>query len=364
MNGFEIADYDFVLPPERIAQSGVEPRDSSRLLTFGRGGERFEHRVFRDLIEYLERGDLLVLNRTKVIPARLEARKPTGGKLEVLLLREVRQNVWTAYLKPAKRVAVGGLLEFDAVDRRITATVESVLEDGARTLRFSEDIKPHLEHLGAIPFPPYIQALDTNEARARYQTVFANDPGSVAAPTAGLHFTQGLLEQVHRAGVGIWPVTLHVGAGTFKPVAESIEAHVMHSEQYVIPLETSDAINAAKRDGRRVIAVGTTVVRTLESAFRHDPSLPTELNTGLNTSPNTGPKKWLEAGLGETSIFIRPPYEFQVIDALVTNFHLPRSTLLMLVAAFAGYETMRAAYDQALEHEYRFFSLGDAMFIY
>jgi S-adenosylmethionine:tRNA ribosyltransferase-isomerase len=352
MNGFEIADYDFVLPPERIAQRGAEPRDSSKLLTFQLDGKRFEHRVFRDLLDYLERGDLLVLNRTKVIPARLEARKPTGGKLEVLLLREIRQHVWTAYLKPAKRVAVGGVLEFDAVDRRITATVESVLEDGARTLKFSEDIKPHLEHLGAIPFPPYIQAPDTNEARARYQTVFANDPGSVAAPTAGLHFTQGLLEQVHRAGIGIWPVTLHVGAGTFKPVAESIEAHVMHSEQYVIPLETSDAINAAKRDGRRVIAVGTTVVRTLESAFRVDPEL------------DAGPKKWLEAGLGETSIFIRPPFKFQVIDALVTNFHLPRSTLLMLVAAFAGYETMRAAYDQALDHEYRFFSLGDAMFIY
>jgi S-adenosylmethionine:tRNA ribosyltransferase-isomerase len=352
MNGFDIADYDFNLPPERIAQSGVEPRDSSRLLTFQRGGKRFEHRVFRELLEYLERGDLLVLNRTKVIPARLEARKPTGGKLEVLLLRELRQHVWTAYLKPAKRVAVGGLLEFDAADRRITAVVESVLEDGARTLKFSEDIKPHLEDLGAIPFPPYIQAPDTNEARARYQTVFANDPGSVAAPTAGLHFTQGLLEQIHRMGVGIWPVTLHVGAGTFKPVAESIEAHTMHSEQYAIPLETSDAINAAKRDGQRVIAVGTTVVRTLESAFRNDPGL------------DDGPKKWLEAGLGETSIFIRPPYEFQVIDGLVTNFHLPRSTLLMLVAAFTGYETMRTAYDQALEHEYRFFSLGDAMFIH
>ena len=351
MNGFDIADYDFELPPERIAQSGVEPRDSSRLLAFQRGGKRFEHRVFRELIDYLERGDLLVLNRTKVIPARLEARKPTGGKLEVLLLRELRSGVWTAYLKPAKRVAVGGLLEFDAADRRITATVESVLDDGARTLRFSEDMKPHLEHLGAIPFPPYLQVPDTREARARYQTVFANDPGSVAAPTAGLHFTQGLLEKIHRAGVGIWPVTLHVGAGTFKPVAESIEAHTMHSEQYVIPLETSDAINAAKRDGRRVIAVGTTVVRTLESAFRDDPEV------------NAGPKKWLEAGLGETDIFIRPPYEFQVIDALVTNFHLPRSTLLMLVAAFAGFETMRAAYDQALEHEYRFFSLGDAMFI-
>ena len=351
MNGFDIADYDFELPPERIAQSGVEPRDSSKLLTFQRGGHRFEHRVFRELIDYLGRGDLLVLNRTKVIPARLEARKPTGGKLEVLLLRELRQNVWTAYLKPAKRVAVGGLLKFDAADRQITATVESVLDDGARTLRFSEDMKPHLEHLGAIPFPPYLQVPDTREARARYQTVFANDPGSVAAPTAGLHFTQGLLEKIHRAGVGIWPVTLHVGAGTFKPVAESIEAHMMHSEQYVIPLETSDAINAAKRDGRRVIAVGTTVVRTLESAFRDDPEV------------NAGPKKWLEAGLGETDIFIRPPYEFQVIDALVTNFHLPRSTLLMLVAAFAGFETMRAAYDQALEHEYRFFSLGDAMFI-
>jgi S-adenosylmethionine:tRNA ribosyltransferase-isomerase len=355
MNGLDIADYDFVLPPERIAQSGLEPRDSSKLLSFQRHGKQFEHLIFRDLPGQLERGDLLVLNRTRVIPARLEARKPSGGKLEVLLLREIRKQLWTAYLKPAKRVAIGGVLEFDGAEtgsgKRITATVESVLEDGARTLHFSEDIKPHLEQLGAIPFPPYIQTPDTVETRARYQTVFANDPGSVAAPTAGLHFTQSLLEKIHRAGVGIWPVTLHVGAGTFKPVADSIENHVMHSEQYVIPLETSDAINAAKREGRRVIAVGTTVVRTLESAFRSD------LEAGLVSNQR------LEPGLGETSIFIRPPFEFQVIDGLITNFHLPRSTLLMLVAAFAGFETMRAAYDVALEQEYRFFSLGDAMFI-
>ena len=341
MNGFDLEDYDFHLPPERIAQVGVEPRDASKLMIVPKGALGFQHRVFRDITEHLEPGDVLVLNRTRVIPARLEARKPTGAKLEVMLLREIRHQVWTAYLKPAKRVAVGGTLEFG--EGEVTATVENVLEDGARLLRFDQDVKPHLERLGAIPFPPYIHAPDTPEARARYQTVYASDSGSVAAPTAGLHFTQSLLERIHRMKVGIWPVTLHVGAGTFKPVTGSIQDHVMHSEQYVIPLETSEAVNAAKREGRRVIAVGTTVMRTLESAWNDD--------TGL------------EAGIGETSIFIRPPHRFNVVDALVTNFHLPKSTLLMLVAAFAGFDTMRVAYQAALEHDYRFFSLGDAMFI-
>ena len=345
MNGFALEDYDYVLPEDRIAQSGVEPRDSSKLLVVHKGSLEFEHRVFRDVLEYLDRGDVLVLNRTRVIPARLEAKKPTGGTLEVLLLREFERNLWSAFLKPARRVAVGGRLEFGSV----TATVESVLEDGARMLRFSEDIKPHLPELGALPLPPYITNPDVGE---RYQTVFGNDPGSVAAPTAGLHFTQRLLERIHGLGVGVWPVTLHVGAGTFKPVSTSIEDHVMHSEPFVIPRETSEAVTLAKFEGRRVIAVGTTSVRTLETAWKDLPEL-----------SSSGGGAWLEPGLGESALFIRPPYQFRVVDAMITNFHLPKSTLLMLVAALAGYDTMRAAYRVALENQYRFYSLGDAMLI-
>ncbi len=340
MNGFDLEDYDFVLPEDRIAQTGAEPRDSSKLLVAHRGSLEFEHRVFRDVLDYLVPGDVMVLNRTRVIPARLEAKKPTGGTLEVLLLREFGRNLWSAFLKPARRVAIGGTLEFG----RVTATVESVLEDGARMLRFSEDIKPHLPSLGVLPLPPYIKNETVGE---RYQTVFGNDPGSVAAPTAGLHFTQRLLEQIHRAGVGVWPVTLHVGAGTFKPVGTSIEDHVMHAEPFVVPRETSEAVTKAKLEGQRVIAVGTTSVRTLETAWKD--------------LPEGG--AWLEPGLGESALFIRPPYEFKVVDAMITNFHLPKSTLLMLVAAFAGYDTMHAAYRTALEHQYRFYSLGDAMFI-
>jgi S-adenosylmethionine:tRNA ribosyltransferase-isomerase len=340
MNGFELSDYDFVLPESRIAQFGLEPRDTSKLLVGQKHKLEFEHRIFKDITDYLVAGDVLVLNRTRVIPARLEARKTSGGKLEVLLLRELEYCIWSAYLKPAKRVQVGGVIEFGSIQ----ATVLEILEDGARVLKFSTDIRPHLETLGALPIPPYIQNPNIGE---RYQTVYASEPGSVAAPTAGLHFTQDLLEKLHRMGVEIWPVTLHVGAGTFKPVNSSIADHVMHSEVFDIPSETALAVTRAKLERRRVIAVGTTSVRTLESAWVQG------LNGGI-----------LEPGAGETSIFIRPPYQFQVVDALITNFHLPRSTLLMLVAAFAGFGTMTQAYRAALEHEYRFYSLGDAMLIH
>jgi S-adenosylmethionine:tRNA ribosyltransferase-isomerase len=236
-------------------------------------------------------------------------------------------------------VQVGGLIQF----AEITAEVISILEDGARVLKFSTDITPHLETLGALPIPPYIHNPNIGE---RYQTVYASEPGSVAAPTAGLHFTQSLLEKLHSIGVEIWPVTLHVGAGTFKPVSLCIEDHLMHAEVYDIPSETALAVTAAKRENRRVIAVGTTSVRTLESAWVQG------ISGGI-----------LSPGEGETSIFIRPPFQFSVVDALITNFHLPRSTLLMLVAAFAGFDTMTQAYRVALEHDYRFYSLGDAMFI-
>jgi S-adenosylmethionine:tRNA ribosyltransferase-isomerase len=278
----------------------------------------------------------MVFNQTRVIPARLTARKATGGAVEVLLLRELEHRTWSAYLKPARRVALGSTLEFG---EGVSAIVERTLEDGARVLRFTEDVKPHLENLGAVPLPPYIA--DSAEARGRYQTVYAKDAGSVAAPTAGLHFTTGLLERVRAFGVDTRFLTLHVGAGTFKPVTD-LATHVMHEEVFEVPEDTAQAVTTAKLEGRRVIAVGTTVVRTLESAWQHGA---------------------LRAGAGETGIFIKPGDPFNVVDALVTNFHLPRSTLLMLIAAFAGFDTMRAAYNAALEGEYRFYSLGDAMFI-
>jgi S-adenosylmethionine:tRNA ribosyltransferase-isomerase len=336
-NGLELADYDFTLPPDRIAQVGAEPRDASKLLVVPRGGFDFQHKIFHNITEYLQAGDVLVLNQTQVIPARLNAKKPTGASLEVLLLREVEHLCWSAYLKPAKRVAVGGRLEFG----QVSATVERILKDGARLLRFSEDIKPHLSHLGAIPLPPYIA--DSHAARARYQTVYAKDAGSVAAPTAGLHFTPELLRRVQQMGVQLCPLTLHVGAGTFKPVLDSIENHVMHAEPFVISPSTADAINCAKLEGRRVVAVGTTSVRALETAWDGQA---------------------LRVGEQESALFIRPPQTLRVVDAMITNFHLPRSTLLMLVAAFAGFETMQAAYKAALESDYRFYSLGDAMLIF
>ena len=333
---YTLEDFDFELPPARIAQTGAEPRDSSKLLVVPRHGLTLEHRVFTDLLEYLRHGDVMVFNQTRVIPARLTAHKPSGGAVEVLLLRELEHCVWSAYLKPAKRVQIGSTLEFSV---GISACVERILEDGARVLRFSTDIKPHLETLGAVPLPPYIA--DSLEARMRYQTVYARDAGSVAAPTAGLHFTPELFERVRALGVQTQFLTLHVGAGTFKPVTD-LSTHTMHSEVYDIPLETATAITSAKLEGRRVIAVGTTTVRTLESAWRDGA---------------------LQAGAGETDIFIQPGYEFGVVNAMVTNFHLPKSTLLMLVAAFTGYDTMRAAYAAALEGDYRFYSLGDAMLL-
>lgn len=333
---YALEDFDFELPPTRIAQTGAEPRDSSKLLIVRKHAAALEHRVFADLLEYLRPGDVMVFNQTRVIPARLTAHKPSGGEVEVLLLRELEHCVWSAFLKPAKRVQVGSSLEFGA---NITATAERIFDDGARVLRFSTDIKPQLETLGAVPLPPYIA--DSLEARERYQTVYARDAGSVAAPTAGLHFTPELLERVRAMGVQTQFLTLHVGAGTFKPVTD-LSTHTMHSEVYDVPLETAAAVTAAKLAQRRVIAVGTTTVRTLESAWQDGA---------------------LQAGAGETAIFIQPGYEFAVVDAMVTNFHLPKSTLLMLIAAFAGYDTMRAAYAAALEGDYRFYSLGDAMLL-
>ncbi len=320
----------FDLPPELIAQSGAEPRDTARLMVVGEG---LEHRQVRDLPEFLLPGDLLVFNESRVIPARLFARKPTGGRVEVLLLREEEALTWSALLKPARRA--GETLLFGD----LSAEVVGRLESGARLLRFSEDVGLHLDRLGTLPLPPYIHA-DVGE---RYQTVYARVPGSVAAPTAGLHFTPELLARLDAMGALRTRIVLHVGAGTFKPLVGDPERHEMHAERYFISPESAEAINRAKSERRRIVAVGTTTVRALESAWQGGE---------------------LRPGEGETRIFIRPPYRFRVPDLLLTNFHLPHSTLLLLVAAFAGEGRIAAAYQEAIRRHYRFYSLGDAMLLY
>lgn len=342
-----LAALDFALPPERIAQRGAEPRDASRLMVVRAAPE---HRRFFELPQFLKPGDLLVTNRSRVIPARLSAHKPRagrfgGGAVEVLLLQAEEgegARVWSALLKPARRA--GGVLHFgDPESPLLRAEVLGNGEGGARRLRFDRDPLPHLEGLGRLPLPPYIAAGDDDGPwRERYQTVYAQESGSVAAPTAGLHFTPRLLAELHGMGVQRAEVVLHVGAGTFKPIVGPVSEHTMHRERYAIPEDTARAVNRARAEGRRVVAVGTTTVRALESAVRDDK---------------------LQAGEGETDIFITPGHRFAVPDLMVTNLHLPGSTLLLLVAAFAGVERIRAAYAAALQSDYRFYSLGDAMLL-
>ncbi|MGQ9735024.1 MAG: tRNA preQ1(34) S-adenosylmethionine ribosyltransferase-isomerase QueA [Thermaceae bacterium] len=327
--------YQYELPPELIAQEGVEPRDMARMMVVYRQGPfRVVHSRVRELPQFLKPGDLLVFNESKVIPARLFARKPTGARVEILLVRERGGGVWEALLRPARKAPVGTRL---LLSEEVWAEVVGVEPDGVRLLRFHGEVWAHLERLGEVPLPPYIKARIPLE---RYQTVYAKTPGSVAAPTAGLHFTPELLE---RLGVELAFLTLHVGPGTFRPVKGDPETHEMHPEPFEIPEATAQAVNRAKAEGRRVVAVGTTVVRALESAYREE--------------------EGVVAGMGETRLFIRPPFSFRVIDALFTNFHLPGSTLLMLVAAFLGYERTMEAYRLAVEKRYRFYSLGDATLI-
>jgi S-adenosylmethionine:tRNA ribosyltransferase-isomerase len=328
------SDFDYHLPPERIAQEAV-PRGESRLLVLDRTGPERHARV-RDLPRLLRPGDLLVLNDTRVIPARLYGQRASGGKMEVLLIERRGEREWDALVKPGRRAQPGTVIGFDA---SLSAQVMDKREDGRHLLRFSEPVEPHLDRLGHIPLPPYIHRPDTPEDRERYQTVYARHSGSVAAPTAGLHFNEELLREIESAGIEIARVTLHVGIGTFKPVsAERTEEHRMESERY----EISEAAAAALRRARRVVAVGTTVVRTLESAVCDGEVQP---------------------GSGSTALFITPGFQFQVVDALLTNFHLPRSTLLMLVSAFAGRERVLAAYEEAIREGYRFYSYGDAMLV-
>ena len=335
------SDFDYRLPTELIAQEAV-PRGESRLLNLGRDGTR-RHLQISDLPDLLSAGDLLVVNNTKVLPARLHAwREATGAQIELLLVERLSETHWTALLKPGRRVRRDTrLLLADGLG----VEIREKLEDGRFRIQFSEPIEPHLESLGHVPLPPYIKREDQPEDRTRYQTVFARILGAIAAPTAGLHFDGDLLSRLDEAGVGIAELTLHVGIGTFKPVtSELVHEHRMEAERYRVPAETALAIEDARRRGGRIVAVGTTSVRTLETVARQ---------TGGS----------IVEGEGSTDLFITPGFPFQVVDLLLTNFHLPRSTLLMLVAAFAGRERILEAYAEAVERRYRFFSYGDAMLI-
>ena len=336
-------DFYYELPQELIAQDPLEDRSGSRLLCLDRASKTVSHHVFREIIDMLEPGDCLVLNDTKVIPARLMGSKVgTDAKIEVLLLKRLEDRVWETLVKPGKKAKPGTNISFG--DGLLTGEVLGVVEDGNRLIRFDYEgfFEEILDRLGQMPLPPYIthRLQDKN----RYQTVYAKHDGSAAAPTAGLHFTKELLEKIREKGVQIVRITLHVGLGTFRPVkVENITEHHMHSEYYVVEEDAARKINETKQKGGRVIPVGTTSCRTLESAAGED---------GI-----------LRAGSGWTDIFIYPGYRFRVTDCLITNFHLPESTLLMLVSALAGREQIMAAYEEAVRERYRFFSFGDAMFI-
>ena len=376
------ADFDYELPPELIAQVPAPQRDQSRLLVLHRQSGQVEHRRFHDLPGYLRSGDLLVLNNSRVIPARLRGvNAHTGGKFEILLVAENAINDWWVMLRPGKRARVGTqivLLDAHGQPCTVRATVLDTNSEGHRRLGFAgaPNLADLLDDLGEVPLPPYIVRPDagrTKQDRQRYQTVFAKPAGSVAAPTAGLHFTESLLAEIAARGVQVCFLTLHVGLGTFAPVkAETIAAHTMHDERYELGEETARAIHEAKSAGRRVIAVGTTTARVLESLANPTSPQPRTSDSGGPTSTfglRASGFPWLIPGAGKTRIFIFPPYDFRIADALLTNFHLPRSTLLMLVSAFAapgstqGREAILSAYAAAIRERYRFFSYGDAMLI-
>lgn len=339
----DVKDFNFELPQELIAQDPLEDRAASRLLVLNKTTGAIEHRHFRDILQYLRKGDCLVINDTKVIPARLMGeRAGTGAGIEILLLKRKSDNVWETLVKPGKKMKIGSEVIFG--DGLLKGTVIDIVEEGNRLIRFDYEgiFEEILDRLGQMPLPPYIthKLKDKN----RYQTVYAKHDGSAAAPTAGLHFTKELLAQIEEMGVTIAHVTLHVGLGTFRPVkAETLEEHHMHSEFYIVEESEAEKINRTKREGGRVICVGTTSCRTLESA--------------------TGEDGILKAGSGWTDIFIYPGYRFKILDCLITNFHLPESTLVMLVSALAGREHILNAYHEAIKERYRFFSFGDAMFI-
>lgn len=338
---YKKSDFYYDLPEELIAQTPAEPRDSSRLLVYDRASKTQQDRIFRDIVEYLHPGDVLVLNNTKVIPARMFALTEHGGLVEVLLLKRYDLNTWEVLMKPGKKGKVGVTMK---VNDELSFTVRDITESGERVVQFSyegtfEDI---LSRVGTMPLPPYIK--EKLKDQSRYNTVYSQVDGSAAAPTAGLHFTKELLDRLREKGVITTEVLLHVGLGTFRPVKEDIITdHKMHAEYYRVTPQAAEIINAAKREGRRVVAVGTTSVRTLESAANADGTV--------------------RAEEGDTQIFLYPPYKMKCVDALVTNFHLPESTLIMLVACLTGREEILNVYQSAVQKKYRFFSFGDAMLI-
>ena len=339
----KISDFDFELPEELIAQHAVNPRDHSKLLVLNKKEKTLEHKKFYNIIDYLKKEDVLVINRTKVIPARLFGHKENGVVLECFLLKRYDMYTWEVLLKPAKKLKIGQKLIF--LEGVLEAELLEIKEDGNRIIKFSFEgrFEEILDKLGEMPLPPYI--MEKLEDKNRYQTVYAKEGESVAAPTAGLHFTNELLEKIRKKGVIIAEVFLDVGLGTFRPVqVENVLDHKMHSEKYRIPEETAKIINEAKKNGNRVIAVGTTSVRTLESSVNENGKL--------------------IASKGDTNIFIYGDYKFKIVDAIITNFHLPKSTLIMLISAFGGKEFVFEAYKKAVEEKYRFYSFGDSMFIY
>lgn len=344
MDLLKTESYDYYLPEELIAQKPAEKRDMSRLLVYSRKDKTIEHKVFHDIIDYLKAGDVLVVNNTRVIPARLYGTKrETNAKMEILLLKRLNLTDWEVLIKPGKRAKIGSIID---ISDELSLKVVSDTDFGGKVVSFIFDgvFENILDRVGVMPLPPYIKA-QPNKFKERYNTVYAKVDGSAAAPTAGLHFTTELMEQLKKKGVIITNVLLHVGLGTFRPVSEDdILKHDMHTEYYEVSEETAEIINKAKREGRRVIAVGTTSVRTLESATNDNGIIVPQKNT--------------------TSIFIYPGYKFKMVDAMVTNFHLPKSTLIMLVSAFMGRDETIRMYEEAVREKYHFFSFGDATFIY
>jgi len=339
----KVSDFDFYLPEEQIAQHPMEKRDEARLMVLDKRTGEIGHRIFRDIIDYMEAGDCLVLNDTRVLPARLFGTKEgTGGKMEFLLLKRKENDVWETLVKPGRRAQIGSRFTFG--NGELKAEVIGIGEEGSRFVRFEYEgiFEEVLDKLGQMPLPPYIK--EKLEDKEMYQTVYSKEKGSAAAPTAGLHFTEELLDKIKEKGIEIAFLTLHVGLGTFRPMkVENINEHVMHSEYYSLSQESADIINGCKEKGKKVIAVGTTTTRTLETI-------------GGNDSRVREQSGW-------TNIFIFPGYEFKIVDALITNFHLPKSTLLMLVSALSTREIILKAYETAVKENYRFFSFGDAMFI-
>ena len=338
----KVSDFNYELPEELIAQHPYDKRDEARLMVLNRRENKYEHKVFKDIIDYLNPGDCLVINNTKVLPARLYGKKDTGANVEFLLLKRIEGDYWEAMVRPGNKLRPGAKVEFG--NGLLKAEVLEVIDGGNRKVKFEYNgiFNEILDQIGLMPLPPYIK--ETLKEKDKYQTVYAKHDGSAAAPTAGLHFTEELLEKIKEKGVEVANVTLHVGIGTFRPVkVENIEEHSMHSEHYYIKEDDVEKINNAKRNGKRVIAVGTTSCRVLESV-----------------ADENGMMKAIE---NDTNIFIYPGYKFKCIDALITNFHLPESTLIMLVSALAGRDFVMNAYEEAVKEKYKFFSFGEAMFI-